>query len=165
MVPWIESRYVIPVAIELGWEWWQVFPIAVVANIIPVPFVLIFFNYVEKFLRNYRFWVNIMEKLFDYTRKRADDKIRRYKHLGLLLFVALPVPFTGAWTGALIAYLFNLKFKRSLITIFLGVLIAASIMTSITLTGIDIIIIFTGVIISGIIMTLIFIVGIKKWEK
>jgi uncharacterized membrane protein len=106
-----------------------------------------------------------MDRLFAITRKRADSKIRRYEHLGLLLFVALPVPFTGAWTGALIAYLFNLKFSRSLITIFLGVLMAASIMTLITLTGIDILIIFIGVIIAGIIMAIIVLAGMSKVEK
>jgi uncharacterized membrane protein len=77
-----------------------------------------------------------MDWLFAKTRSRADAKIRRYEHLGLLIFVAIPLPFTGAWTGALIAYLFDLKFAKSIITILIGVIIAAAITISLTLAGI-----------------------------
>jgi len=165
MIPWLESRYVIPIAMDLGLEWWKVFPIAVAGNMLPIPFILVFFKYAEKFLRRFNFWTNLMDKLFAFTRRRADKKIRRYEHLGLLLFVALPVPFTGAWTGSLIAYLFNLKFTKSLITIFIGVLMAASIMTVIKLTGVDILVILIGVIIAGIIMAVIVIGGMSKPEN
>jgi len=135
MIPWWESRYAIPMAmLYFNWEWWQALPLAVIGNMLPVPFILLFFHFVEKFLRNYKFWTNIMDWLFAKTRKRADSKIRRYEYLGLLLFVAIPLPFTGAWTGSLIAYLFDLKFSRSLITILIGVIIAAIIMIILTLT-------------------------------
>jgi uncharacterized membrane protein len=119
--------------IYFNWEWWQAVPIAVIGNILPIPFILLFFHYAEKFLRNYKFWTKIMDWLFAKTRRRADAKIRKYEHLGLLLFVAIPLPFTGAWTGALIAYLFDLKFTKSLITIFVGVIIAAAIMIAVML--------------------------------
>lgn len=136
MIPWLESRYVIPFAISsFGWDWWQAFPIAVAGNMLPVPFILLFFKFVEKFLRNYKFWARTMDWLFSRTRKRADSKIRKYEYLGLILFVAIPLPFTGAWTGSLIAYLFDLKFSKSLLTIFIGVIIAASVMTFLILTG------------------------------
>ncbi len=137
MIPWLESRYVIPYSmLQLGWEWWQAFPIAILGNILPIPFILLFFHYIEKFLRRYKFWTRLMDWLFTKTRSRADAKIRRYEHLGLLIFVAIPLPFTGAWTGALIAYLFDLKFSKSIITIFIGVIIAAAITISFTLAGI-----------------------------
>ena len=137
MIPWLESRYVIPLAmLNFGWEWWQVFPLAVIGNMLPVPFILLFFGFIERFLRKYKFWKDIMDWLFAKTRRRANNKIKKYEYLGLLLFVAIPLPFTGAWTGSLIAYLFDLKFSRSLITIFIGVLVAASIMTVITLAGV-----------------------------
>ncbi len=165
MIPWLEARYVIPFAIKtLGWPWWQAFPVAVLGNILPIPFILLFFKHVEKWLRNFDFWSNLMDWLFTRTRDRADKKIKRYEYLGLLLFVALPVPFTGAWTGALIAYLFDLKFSKSLITIFIGVLISAGIMTLITLTGIDLLYVVAGVIIAGIIMGLIVFLGTKPSE-
>ena len=136
MIPWIEARYIMVYAINfLSWEWWQALPIAVIGNMLPIPFILLFFKFVEKFLRNYKFWADIMDWLFAKTRKRADRKIRRYEYLGLLLFVAIPLPFTGAWTGALIAYLFGLNSSRSLITIFIGVIIAAFIMIVLIFTG------------------------------
>jgi len=135
MIPWFESRYVIPYAmLGLGWSWWHAFPFAIVGNVLPVPFILLFFHHVEKFLRRFRFWVNVMDWLFSKTRKRADRKIRRYEYFGLLLFVAVPLPFTGAWTGALVAYLFDLDFSKSLFTIFVGIVIAAFVMIGLTLT-------------------------------
>lgn len=136
MIPWLESRYVIPLSmINFGWEWWQSLPFAILGNMLPIPFILLFFKFVEKFLRKFKFWTKIMHWLFTKTRKRADKKIRRYEYLGLILFVAIPLPFTGAWTGALIAYLFDLKFSKSLLTIFIGVIIAAFIMIALTLSG------------------------------
>ncbi len=171
MIPWFESRYVIPFAINpvdmggLGWEWWQAFPLAVLGNILPVPFVLLFFHYVEDFLRKFSFWDDFLDRMFAHTRLRANSKITRYEHLGLLVFVAFPVPFTGAWTGSLIAYLFDLKLGRSVFTIFIGVLIAASVMTVITLMGISLLYIFIGVIIIGIVMALFFYFGLKNSKK
>ena len=136
-VPWIEARYVVPLlAMEVfGWEWWQAFPVAVAGTMLPVPFILLFFKFVEKFLRNFKFWTRIMDWLFAKTRKRADSKIRRYEYLGLILFVAIPLPFTGAWTGSLIAYLFDLKFSKSLLTIFVGVIISVAITIFLYSTG------------------------------
>ena len=134
MVPWLEARYVIPFSmLQYGWEWQQAFPLAVAGNIFPIPFILLFFDYVEKFLRNYPFWVKIMDWLFSRTRRKAISRIRKYEYLGLFLFVAAPIPFTGAWTGALIAYLFDLKFSRSLLAILAGIIVAAVIMILLTL--------------------------------
>ena len=137
MVPWVEARYIVPLlAMKVfGWEWWQAFPLAVAGTMLPVPFILLFFKFVEKFLRNFKFWARIMDWLFAKTRKRADSKIRRYEYLGLILFVAIPLPFTGAWTGSLIAYLFDLKFSKSLLTIFVGVIISVAITIFLYSTG------------------------------
>ena len=136
MIPWIESRYVIPYALwEFNWELWQVFPLAILGNMLPIPFVLLFFKFVEKFLRRFRFWTKVMDWLFKRTRERADGKIIKYEYLGLIMFVAVPLPFTGAWTGSLIAYLFDLKFSKSLFTILLGVIISATITVILYSTG------------------------------
>ncbi len=124
MFPWLEARYVIPYAmLFLKWQWWQALPLAVIGNMLPIPFILLFFKHVEKFLRRYKFWTRVMDWLFARTRKKANATIQKYEHIGLFIFVAIPLPFTGAWTGSLIAYLFDLKFSKSLITIFFGLLI------------------------------------------
>ena len=137
MIPWIESRYVIPYALWVfNWELWQVFPLAILGNMLPIPFVLLFFKFVEKFLRKFRFWTKVMDWLFKRTRERADGKIIKYEYLGLIMFVAVPLPFTGAWTGSLIAYLFDLKFSKSLLTILLGVIISATITVLLYSTGV-----------------------------
>jgi len=136
MFPWLEARYMIPVSMVIynpPWPWWQAFPLAIAGNILPIPFILLFFCRVEKFLRRYNFWTKIMDWLFARTRKKANTRIQRYEYIGLFIFVALPLPFTGAWTGALIAYLFGLKFSKSLIAIFLGIVVAAAIMILITI--------------------------------
>ena len=162
MVPWLESRYVIPFAINLGWDWWKALPLAIAGNMLPIPIILLLLKYVEKWLRNYKFWSRLMNWLFSRTRDRANETILKYEYLGLLVFVALPVPFTGAWTGSLIAYLFNLKFGRSLFTIFIGVIFAAGIMTVVTLTGIDLLYIIIGVLITGFVMGLYIFFGSSK---
>jgi uncharacterized membrane protein len=163
MIPWLEARYVIPVAIKImGWQWWQAFPLAVAGNILPVPFILLFFKYIEKYLRRFKFWSNLMDRLFAYTRRRADVKIQNYKYAGLLLFVAVPLPLTGAWTGSLIVYLFGLKFIKSFITIFIGIVAAAAIMTFLTLTGVDIMIIILGIVVLAIIMVIFAILGMSN---
>jgi len=136
MIPWIESRYIIPYALwEFNWDLWQVFPLAILGNMLPIPFVLLFFKFVEKFLRRFRFWTKVMDWLFKRTRERADGKIIKYEYLGLIMFVAVPLPFTGAWTGSLIAYLFDLKFSKSVLTILLGVIISATITVILYSTG------------------------------
>jgi uncharacterized membrane protein len=166
MIPWLEARYVIPVAIKvMGWQWWQAFPLAVAGNLLPVPFILLFFKYIEKYLRRFKFWSNLMDRLFAYTRRRADKKIKSYEYAGLLLFVAIPLPFTGAWTGSLISYLFGLNFIKSLITIFIGLVAAATFMTFLTLTGVDIMMIILGIIILAIIMTIFAILGMRNEKK
>jgi len=136
MIPGIESRYVIPYAMfTFDYSWWQVFPIATVGNMILVPFGLLFFKYVEQYLQRYPWCKDAMDRVFPKIRKSADRKIQRYESLALVFFVAVPLPFTGAGLGVLIAFLFNLKFTRSLLMIFIGVIISSTITTFVFLSG------------------------------
>ena len=135
MVPGIESRYVIPYAMfTFGYSWHDIFPVAIVGNMVLVPFGLLFFKYLEIFLRRFQWSSKLIDKLFLKIRKRADDIIRKYERLALLI-VAIPLPFTGAGLGVLIAYLFDLPFKRSIVMIFIGIVISSSITTFIFLSG------------------------------
>ena len=134
MVPWLEARYVIPFSmLQYGWEWWQAFPLAIAGNMLPIPFILLFFRYVEKFLRKLYLLGEDYGLVICTNTKESRRRIRKYQYLGLFAFVALPIPFTGAWTGALIAYLFDLKFSKSLLAIFMGLVLAAVIMIILTL--------------------------------
>jgi uncharacterized membrane protein len=83
----------------------------------------------ENFLSRYKPIEKIMIKIFSRLRRRVDKKIQNYEYLGLLIIVAVPLPLTGAGLGTIIAYLFNLNFSRSILTIFIGVVIATSITT------------------------------------
>jgi len=130
MIPGVESKVAVPFAIyEFNWEWWQAFPIGLLGNIILVPFGLLFLYKLENFVRRFEKFEKIMDKIFSRIRKRADKKIQKYEYLALLIFVGVPLPLTGAGSGTIIAYLFNLKFSNSIIMIFIGVIIATSITT------------------------------------
>lgn len=138
MIPGLESRFVVPlIAInEFGWEWYQAFPIALVGNVILVPFILLFFKKVELFLRKFPLWERAMDWGFPLVRKRADSKVQKYETLALVFFVAVPLPFTGAGLGSLIAYLFDLKISLSFVMILIGVIISTCVTTAIYLTGV-----------------------------
>ena len=129
MIPGIESRFVVPLIAmhEYGWQWYHAFPVALAGNIFLVPFILLFFKKVEQYLRRFPKFEKAMEWGFPLVRKRADSKVQRYQTLALVIFVAIPLPLTGAGLGSLIAYLFDLPIKRSFIMILIGIIISTSI--------------------------------------
>jgi uncharacterized membrane protein len=136
MIPGIESRFVVPLIAmhDFGWTWWQAVPIALAGNIFLVPFILLFFKRVELYARRFPRWRRAMDWGFPRVRKRADVRIQRYETLALVIFVAIPLPFTGAGLGSLIAYLFDLPIKRSFLMIFIGVIISTAITTIVYVT-------------------------------
>jgi len=127
MLPFLELRASIPLGIiAFCLPPVQVFLVAIISNILVVPVILLLFERVEEWLRKYRFWANLMDWLFERTRKRATEKVKKYEALALIIFVGVPLPGTGAWTGSLIAYLFGMDIKKSFIYISIGVLIAGT---------------------------------------
>ena len=108
--------------------WPQIYIVSVIGNMIPIPFLLAFFPWVEKRLRRWKIFRRFFDWIFERTKRKAGKSVERFEELALLLFVALPLPITGAWTGSLVAYLFGLNKSKSLIFIFLGVLTAGAIM-------------------------------------
>lgn len=133
MIPIFELRGAIPIGM---WSYklplWEVIPIAIAGNMVPIFLILLFFDWVTKICFNVPFLKRLLEKIFARTRKKG-EVIKRYEEIGLMLFVAIPLPVTGAWTGSLAAYLFGLEFWKSIWYIFLGVLIAAFIVTILSL--------------------------------
>ena len=137
MIPGFESRFVIPIIAvnQFGWVWWRAFPFAIAGNMFLVPFGLLFLHKLEEKLGKISYFRRAMDVVFPKIRRRADKKIQRYESLALVFFVAVPLPFTGAGLGTLIAYLFDLKFSRSLIMIFIGVIISALLVISVYLSA------------------------------
>ncbi len=142
--PIAELRVAIPVAINgFHFPWYYAFLLAIIGNSLPVPFILLFLNTATRLLSKVAFFERILKWLFERTRRRGKI-IERYERIGLMLFVAIPLPVTGAWTGSLAAVLFGLKFKHAFLSIFIGILIAGIIVTCLTLLG------WVGAIIAGI---------------
>ena len=104
----------------------------VLGNMLPVPFIIIFIKKVFAWLRKHWPWMNRVVTKLEQRAESKRDVIDRYGAWGLLLFVAIPAPGTGAWTGALIAALMNLKLKHAVPVIFVGVCIAGMIVAGVT---------------------------------
>lgn len=132
MTPIAELRGAIPVGIfTCNIQWFYVLPVAIIGNIIPVPFIFLLLEPLRK-LSNKMGIVGVwVEKFLKRTQRRADS-INRYGKIGLMLFVAVPLPFTGAWTGAIAAYLLGFRFRDAILPISAGVLIAGIIVTVIS---------------------------------
>ena len=114
--------------------WYQAYYLSVIGNLIPVPFLLLFFGGLSKLLQRTQTGKRWLEWLLTRTSHRT-GVIQKYKQLGLIVFVAVPLPFTGAWTGSLAAYILGLKFWYAFIAILVGVVGAGIIVTVLTLMG------------------------------
>lgn len=134
-LPVAELRGSIPLAIlSLKMPVWKTFWLSILGNMLPViPFLLILNPATER-LRNFGLWRKFFERIFERTKKKA-ALVQKYEALGLALFVAVPLPMTGAWSGCIAASLFKIKFRYALLAITAGVLIAGLIVTAVTLAG------------------------------
>lgn len=123
VIPVVELRGAIPFGVSLGLSAQDAFFASLIGNMIPVPFIVLFIRRIFARLRTHRKWGPVIDRL----EKRAHVKgrlVRKYRLWGLLIFVAIPLPGTGAWTGALIAGVLEMRLRDALIAIFLGVLLA-----------------------------------------
>lgn len=131
LMPVLEIRGGMIAARLLEMDFLKAFAICYVGNMLPIPFIILFIRKIFEFLRRFKFFERIIVKLEKKTEKNK-DKVMRYEAWGLLLFVAIPLPGTGGWTGALMAALLDIRIKRSLPIIAIGVLIAGFIMSGLT---------------------------------
>lgn len=126
MLPVVELRLAIPIGASLGLPVWEAAIISVIGNILPVPFIIAFIRVIMDWLKTIS---KPLQRFVAWLEKKATgpkaDRVRRYEFWGLLLFVAIPLPGTGAWTGALVAALLDVRMRRAVPPIFIGVLIAA----------------------------------------
>lgn len=128
MVPVIELRGGIPYGIAAGLDPWVAFAASVLGNVVPVPFILLFVRRIFQWMKKYPKLGKIAIKLEKRAEKKS-GKVRNSELVGLCILVAIPLPGTGAWTGALVAALMDMRIKRALPTIFVGVIIAGVLVT------------------------------------
>ena len=131
LMPILEIRGGMIAARLLEMPFWKAFLICYVGNMIPIPFIILFIRKIFEFLRRFSFFRRIIEKLERKTEKNK-KKVLKYEAWVLLLFVAIPLPGTGGWTGALMAALLDIRLRKSLPIISIGVLIAGFIMSGLT---------------------------------
>lgn len=132
MVPVMELRGAIPIGVGIGLEPVQAMLVSIVGNMVPIPFIILFIRRIFAFLRRNFPQVDGIVTALERKAHLKGRKVQKYRYLGLCVFVAIPLPGTGAWSGALIAALLDMSLRRALPTILLGVLIAACIITGLT---------------------------------
>jgi len=134
-LPIVELRGAIPAGIvAFKMPWWRVFLIAVVGNMIPVPLILLLLGPLSRACMRFKAGRKFFDWLFARTRRKSAS-IEKYEALGLTIFVAIPLPMTGAWTGAMAAFVMGIPFWKAMRYILLGVMIAGVIMTTLSLLG------------------------------
>ena len=132
MVPVLELRAGIPYGVSLGLDYHAAALAAVLGNLLPVPIIILFvrqvFAWLRKMSKGLDTWISGMETKAEHK----GEQVRRYGSLGLILLVAIPLPGTGAWTGALVAAVLGLRMRDALPAIAIGVVIAAAIVLGLT---------------------------------
>ena len=138
--PISELRGAIPIAIGVyGMGPVETYILAVIGNMLPVVPLLLFLEPVSTYLRRFKMWDIFFSWLFTRTHRNHSERFEKYGILALTIFVAIPLPVTGAWTGCAAAFVFGIKFRHALLAILAGVMIAGVIVTAVTLSGISII--------------------------
>ena len=128
LMPILELRGGLIAAKLMGVEFFRAFIICFIGNLLPIPFILLFIRKIFNWLKKFNKTEKLIEKLEARSIRKA-DKVKKYRLFGLFLFVAIPLPGTGAWTGALAADLFDIRIRHSFPTIAAGVLAAGIIMS------------------------------------
>ena len=132
MVPVVELRGAIPLGVAQGLPPLLVYLMAVLGNMVPVPFIILLVRRVFDWLRRGSFWGPKIVAL-EHRAHLKGRVVRKYRRPGLIILVAIPLPGTGAWTGALVASLFDIRLRSAVPAILLGVLIAGGIMLAVSL--------------------------------
>ncbi len=130
MIPIIELRGAIPLGAALEMSWWSNYLFSVIGNMIPVPFILLFIIKIIAWMEHSR--VGFFNKIGGWLMRKAEknrERIEKYSFWGVCLFVAIPLPVTGAWTGSLVAAVIGMKPWKAFLSCLVGVMIAGVIMT------------------------------------
>ena len=128
LLPVLELRGGLIVAKLLGVSFFKAFIICFIGNLLPIPFILLFIRKIFALLKRFKRFERLLDKLEAKSIRKA-EKVKKYRLLGLFMFVAIPLPGTGAWTGALIADLLDIRIKHSFPAIAVGVFVAGTIIS------------------------------------
>lgn len=128
MIPILELRGGLIVSQLLQIPITTAIPLCIIGNIIPIPFILLFIKQIFKWMKKIKLFRGLIEKLENRAMSKSDN-IKKYEFWGLVLFVGIPLPGTGAWTGSLIAALLDVDFKKAILAELLGIAIATVIMS------------------------------------
>ncbi len=139
MTPVVELRGAIPFGVIGGLTIWESFAISVIGNMVPVPIIVIFVRKVFEWLRTKSERLNAMVTKLENKANQKKDIVEKWEALGLAILVAIPLPGTGAWTGALVAAMMDMRLKKALPAITLGVIVAGIIVSILTF-GVDMLI-------------------------
>lgn len=132
MLPVIELRGGIPFGVALGLNPWAAFGASVVGNLLPLPFIVVYIRRIFQWMRRHMPRLNRMVDALERKAHLKGRKVTKYKYLGLLIFVALPLPGTGGWTGALAASFLNMPLRKAAPALVGGVFIAGFLVTFLT---------------------------------
>ena len=134
-LPILELRGAIPLGLSFGMPLAKAFWLAVAGNLNFIVPALFLFEPVSERLRKFKIWSRFFDWVFERTRKNADT-VQKYEALGLMIFVAVPLPMTGAWSGVIAASLFKIRFRYAFIAIVAGVFLAGLIVATLCALGI-----------------------------
>ena len=132
MIPVIELRGAIPIGVSLGLSHVEAMGISIIGNMLPVPFIILFIRPIFKWMTKKSEKLGRLATKLETKAEGKWDKIHRYQFFALTLFVAIPLPGTGAWSGALIAAVMNMRLRNALPSVLRGGLIAGILVTGIT---------------------------------
>ena len=132
MVPVLELRGAIPAGVAAGLSVKEALVVSIIGNLLPVPIIILFVRKVFDWRRKKSERLNLLVCRFEEKAKKQSVMIDKYEWFGLVLLVAVPLPGTGAWTGALVAAMLNMRLKRALPAVFIGVVIAGIVVSYIT---------------------------------
>ena len=133
MLPLVELRAAIPYGFAFGLEWWQVMGVSVGGNLLPVPVIILFIRRIFDWMKDKGKFGNLVYRLEKKAERGANRVLSHgMMWVGLLIIVAIPLPGTGAWTGALVAAVMDMRLKNALPAIALGVVVAAFAVSAMT---------------------------------
>lgn len=138
MLPIAELRGGIPYALANDINPFVAYAVCCGANMLAFPIVFLFLGFFHKHLNKWGFYHDLFEKIVERTRKKVEGNIEKWGFWGLMVFVMIPLPVTGAYTGSFAAWLFGIQKRKAFLAVTLGILIAGIIVTAVFISGAEI---------------------------